>query len=152
MSDWDGLDGPKVELNLSQMDALVKKMQDDWVRVEAAKAAAAVVRAEYDKTERDVLEALEKSGKTKYLVDGVGTVYISNRFTYKVPKDNESKLKLFDWITETKGEDVLTGMISINHQTLNSFTKVEIENNPALTIPGLGIPAHEKSVGFRKAK
>jgi hypothetical protein len=151
MNDWDDLE-EKSELNLKEMDALIRQMNEEWDAYEKAKAYASELKAKYDLTEMDVVRALESAGKTKYQVEGLGTAYISNRFTYKVPKDVEAKTKLFSWIEKNHGSQVLQGLITINHQTLNSFTKVEIEKNPTIDIPGLGQPTLDKTLGFRKSK
>ena len=147
LSEWDAVDVK--EISLEEMDAMVKELQEHWKAVEEIKAIAKDVRDKYDAYEKKVLEALKNSKKSKYQVDGLGTVYISNRYVTRVPKDLTAKEKLFNWIKATKGGETLLAMVSINHQTLNSFLNQEYEVNPGCIVPGVEAPTHEETLGFR---
>lgn len=144
---WDAVDTK--EISLEEMDAKIKALQEKWAEVEAIKAKASEARAQYDDQERRVLELLKAAKKSKYSVDGLGTVYISNRYITRVPKGLAEKQALFNWIKEQKGPDTLMGMVSINHQTLNSFLNKEYEEKPGTTVPGVEAPTHEETLGFR---
>lgn len=106
---------------------------------------------------RAFLKLMEEMELEKQLIPGFGTVSMSARASWKTPKDIHSKHKLFTWIAETKGQDVLDAMISINSQTLNSFAKAELdahlqEGDIEFRIPGLEEPVITPDLRFTKKR
>jgi len=137
-------------LDIAQMDSLVVKYREARVKYEEAKKAAAELYHEYEKLENQVLKALEVSGKSKYFVDGVGTVSTTIKHSFKVPSDPAEKVRLFEYIEKTHGKDVLIGYLGIHSASLNSFANREMEGRPDFTIPGLGTPNTTTELRFRK--
>jgi hypothetical protein len=93
-------------------------------------------------------------GKKSYKCEGIGTFTRVMKEVVKVPKELEAKRKLFEWIDSQYGRDVLDTMVSINHQSLNSFYKEEAKKSSALdfAIPGIEAPTAVENVSFTKAK
>jgi hypothetical protein len=136
-----------------KMDYLVTVMTRQWEDVEKAEEEVKRLRARYDETEAEVMEALKRSKKTSYKVDGVGTAYISQKFVVKCPKDLTSKKTLFAWIRKSYDETTLYTLLSINHQSLNSWYNAEAEAHKEKKKPfevlGLEAPTSYESLGFR---
>lgn len=147
---WDQVDA--VEVSTAELDAKVKQMQDEWADYEAKKKIATEAHTKYEETERYVLALLKAAKKSKYVVEGLGTVSVANRFVVRTPKSIESKKLLFDYIRERHGSEGLIGLVSINHQTLQSFINEEKKVDPLVQIPGLEAPTSEESLRFRSER
>jgi hypothetical protein len=154
MNTW-GLedDAPAPSLNLKEMDELVHRyrvLRDDYDRgkEELSKRWKLV-----EEVQGKIVAQLTEAGKSKYVAEGVGTFSIVNKLTITTPKTIEDKRMLFGYIKETHGEDYLDSVLSINHNTLGSFYRAEVEKaaDPSLfTIPGLGEPVVRQEPRFRK--
>lgn len=143
-------------LDMSQMDALVRKSQEEYAAYEAQKKIASELLKKYEETEAAIMSALRDAGKTKYHVDGVGTIYIITKSTVTVPGNPESKKKFFQYL-RGKGEDVLWSLVTVNSQTLNSWFRKEEElaegrGEVGFQIPGINGKQIRETVGFRAAK
>lgn len=97
-----------------------------------------------------VQQSLLALGKTKYFVDGIGTVSLVQKSSVTTPKTNEDKEALFAYIYSKFGEQGLIAMQSVHSTTLNSFVNKELENDPSLVIPGLSTPTVTTELRFRK--
>ena len=102
-----------------------------------------------------LIEILESLGKTKYFVDGYGTISISVSNSVKTPKDAESKLKFFSYLREEYGEELVTSMQTVNSRTLNSFFNEELAKKEkageyGFTLPGIEEPTNYVTLKFNK--
>lgn len=146
-------DEQPVDVNLREMDALVKDMRARREAYDEAKKHASELYKEFAEVEGKVLQALKAAGKKSYKAEGVGTFSIVNKQVVTVPKNLEDKRKVFEWITDKYGDDVLDSMRSINHMTLNSFYNEEVKkaDDPSMfDIPGLEAPTIKEETRFRK--
>ena len=150
MQEWMGQEAQ--EITLEQMDQMIRALSIKRAEHKAAKEAASLIYQELEEAESRVIGALKASGKTKYEAEGVGLAYISHKTTYTTPKTIEDKTKLFNYIKEKHGPDSLMGLVSINHQSLNSWANKETENEPLFKIPGLAEPTAEEVLNFRAKK
>lgn len=137
-------------ITLEQMDELINQLAAKREAHAKAKEVAAEIYKELTEAENKLIGALKASGRKKYELEGVGLAYISFKDTFATPKTNQEKIALFNYIKEKYGPDSLMGMTSINHQTLNSWAKKEIEDNALVKIPGLGLPTTEEILNFRR--
>lgn len=123
------------EITVGDLDCLVSKflaLRDDYEeKSKISKEASAAL----DAAEAELLDKLKEVGKTKYHVDGIGSVSKVSRISFKTPKSPDDKKKLFAYIDEKYGPEVLMGMLSINSQSLNSFFKEASECPPGLEAP-----------------
>jgi len=147
LSEWDELD--KVEISTALLDEKIKNMRELRLIYEEKKAISTEAHEEYERAEAEVLALLKAAKKSSYIVEGLGTVQIRNRYVIRVPKDNASKQRLYNYIRDKHGSEELLALTSINHQTLNAFINAEKEQNPLVAIPGLDSPTHEESLAFR---
>lgn len=136
--------------NIQQMDGLIKKLSEARRVYEVAKKESAKVYHQLEETQKEVINALKVNGRTKFECEGVALVQIRSKDVFETPKSHEQKKGLFDYIFKKYGEETLTNMLSINHQTLNSWANSEIENDPGLTLPGLNQPTSVETLYFTK--
>jgi hypothetical protein len=92
---------------------------------------------------------MTECGKEKYVVQGFGTLYFSNRMSVTMPKNPEDREAFFNYLKEKGAFD---GLITVNSMTLNSFYKqeAEIANSPDFKIPGIGTPTLIKTLNMRR--
>jgi len=151
LDSWDEAT-PVIEVSTQELDALVQRMDTLWDESEKVKKLASEARAAYDEVEARVLAMLKAAGKKSYIVDGLGTVSITNKYMITTPKGIEEKKRLFAYINKEHGEEGLYGLLTINSQTLNSFVNAELDRKPEVQIPGLDAPTHRESLSFRAKK
>lgn len=141
-------------LNMAEMDALVIESQDLWADYEAKKKISSAALVKYEECEARILKALADAGKKSYKVDGVGTVTAASRLSVSMPKEIQEKRKLFKFI-EQVDQTLLYNLLTINHQSLNSWFKQKtaelIEKKQPTQIPGLALPTAQPFMQFRKA-
>jgi hypothetical protein len=106
--------------------------------------------------EKRALELMQRAGKTKYVVEGLGTCYQINKNSVTTPKTIEAKKLFFKYLHETHGEIFYWDKVSINSQTLNKlyndeFEEASSQGNAEFSMPGIDAPTAVISLGFRKA-
>ena len=137
-------------VDVAAMDKMVHEYRQKRLAYEAKKQEAADLYHELEAAEDLVRNALLVTGKSKYFVDGVGTVSVVQKSSYQTPKTIEDKAQLFDYIQRKHGQEALMNYLSIHSASLNSFANKELESNPTLTIPGLNTPTVTTELRFRK--
>lgn len=134
---------------LEQMDQMVRDLQAAKQRADARQEEADLLKAEYNAQRELVLKTLQANKRENYSVAGVGTVYISSKEVYRVPKTNEEKNLLFTYIKETYGPDSLLSMVGIHSATLTSWANEE-SSKGVMQIPGLEAPTMVETLNMRK--
>lgn len=147
---------PGVAVDTAQLDALCKKMQSDWDAYEKLHNEAKALKEIYEETEHKVLQTLKAAKKSKYHVDGLGTVSIRNTYQVTTPKTMAAKEKLFKYLAN-RGKEVYYAYLTVNSQSLNSFYNKELElakeaGAGNFSIPGIDEPTHRETIAFRKEK
>lgn len=146
-NEWQLEEAP---LEVAQMDKIVEDYRAKRLIYEAKKAESADAYHILEEAESLVRNSLLAAGKSKYFVDGVGTVSLVSKSSYQTPKTTEEKLMLFGYIESKYGAEALINFQSIHSATLNSFANKELESEPTLTIPGLSTPTVTTELRFRK--
>lgn len=149
--DW-GLEENLATVSLEDFDKFVKDYSAKREEYEAAKKVSGEKYAVYQDAENKLMSILKAAGKKSYKVDGVGLISLVTKEVVTTPKTVDDKRKLFGWIKDRYGVDVLDEMISINHQRLNGFYNEEAEkaSDPMFHIPGLDAPTATESLSFRR--
>ena len=136
-------------VTLEQMDALIVRLSDQRKKYEQAKKASAEEYHKLEEIEKEVMNTLKVNGRIKYEAEGVAAIHIQTKEVYTTPKTVDQKRQLFKYIQDKFGVEALTGLLSINHQSLNSFANKETEADPGLVIPGLDQPTSVETLYFR---
>ena len=97
-----------------------------------------------------ILEYLRVTEQDSLDITGVGKIFVKNIYSWKMPQ-GEDRERFINYLKEKKREDLL----SVNHNTLNSYLKKELElahENQELdiNIPGIGEKTLYQSVSYRK--
>lgn len=147
--------GDSDSVTTEELDLAVKNMQDSREAYDQRKKLSAEAYHVYQKNKEQVLELLGKTGKSKYVVDGLGTVSVVDKLKVQTPKSNTEKEQFFKWLEEREGHDGFLAYATVNHNTLNSlykrYVEFHAENGEEFTgIPGIGEPISEKEIRFRK--
>lgn len=130
-------------LDMNEMDTLVEKSVEAWSVYDEKKKLASVAFAEAEQIDAQILKALKDAGKTKYHVDGIGTISLSQKAVVRVPSSIESKKEFFKYL-RTLGEDVLFSMTTVNSNTLNSWYGAQLEEVASKGILGFSVPGIEE--------
>lgn len=140
------------------MEEFLGKLKTLWEQKKIVEEISSTLDEEKSKLEghkTEIQKMMEAMGLEKQPLPGYGTVYRQKSFSVKIPKDPAAKDKLFGWIREHKGDDVLKNMVSINSQTLNSFYKAELEvakekGDIDWALPGIEAPEVYYTLNMRK--
>jgi hypothetical protein len=104
----------------------------------------------YDTMGKMLLELGQDNFRTPF-----GTMILTKRTSFKVPKDEESRNAFFDKLKEM---GVFDGMITVNSNTMNSFLKEEYAQAEANGVdmvtykfPGIEPPTVTMTASLRKA-
>lgn len=145
-------------ITVEELDRRVQLYSKKRREYEDAKAISSRLHGEQEELESKLIEALELAGKSKYVVEGHGTVYFSDKLTVKTPKTIADKKALFLHLRNQYGEMFYLDKISINHQTLQKLYNdafkehVEEKGNSDFHFPGLEAPTNVRTLNFRKEK
>jgi hypothetical protein len=150
MNEW--MPGVAQSSTLQQMDNLIESLQLAREAYDAAKKASAQKYHELEEIEKEVMNTLKANGRTRYEAEGIAQIRIQTKEVYATPKTPDEKRALFTYIKDKYGNDTLTSMISINHNTLNSWANKESEANPSVQIPGLDQPTSVETLYFTTKK
>lgn len=138
---------------LSEMEKLVEGLFNAKEALEQLAAQEKELQSARRDLENKIMSKLKEVGNTTY-VSKFGRASIKTSLSYKIPKDIESKKKLFEYI-KNKGEDVYNSLLSVNSQTLNAWAKAENQHAAdngifPFEIPGLDEPISYETISFRK--
>lgn len=144
-------------MDTKEFDQLVAEFKEKKESYEWASDVKASAHKAFEEAKAKMLDALNRTDKSKYHVDNFGTIYKIKREVVKTPKTIEAKTQLRDWIEKNYGKDAADSMFGVNHQTLNSwYNRVVAEREEAgeavVVIPGLEQPVTQETVGFRTEK
>jgi hypothetical protein len=149
-----GLSEDMSKVSIEDFDRFMQDYSAKREDYETAKKVSGEKYAVYQDAENKLMSILKATGKKSYKVDGLGLISLVTKEVVTTPKTVEDKRKLFSWIKDRYGLDVLDTMVSINHQSLNSFYNQEAEksNSPMFHIPGLEQPTATESLSFRRER
>lgn len=152
-NEWD--DG-KAPVSVDGLKALISQMRTAYAEYEAAKDISNKKKEAYDELETKVSNTLKSAGLKRFDIPGLGSCVIASKFNVRVPKDIESKRKLFEYIEQHHGPDILDEWRTINYQTLNAWFNKEAEvhgvDKKSFSVPGLEAPTEETYIQFRRDK
>lgn len=154
---WANAQGAGSGVTTQMLDQIVITMHAAREMYETAKAESTRLYNEYAELEGKVIEALHQAGKTKYVVEGLGTVSLISKFVVPTPKTIEQKKAFFDYLRNTHGETVFWDKVGVNHMTLQTIYNSDMNEaleggNAAFKIPGLDDPTAMQSLRLTKER
>lgn len=133
-------------MQVKEFNEFIEKMYELKAKKDELSEETKKVSAELELAKKKALEYLEQAEMTKY-AHPKGTVFVQNKFSAKVPKDEESKKQLFKWLKE-KG--ISMQYLTVNSNSLNSLYKAELEaNGPDFKMPGVEEPQLYQQLAMR---
>ena len=139
------------DVSTSDLDAEVKKLMDLEEDYEGKKKISSEAYAKYEEQRAKLLSILQATGKTKYYVDGMGTISQAIKTTVTVPKSFEEKQAMFEYFSSL-GQEVFMNYATVNHMSLNAFVNQQREADPTFKMPGAGEPKEIAELRFRRTK
>ena len=151
--DWFSKEEVKSSVTLEEMELLGKKILEGRAAVDGWADKKKEAEAEVVKYEQKMLEILHETSRTSFpLADGT-SIYIHRRLSFLNPREIASRLAFHNYL---KLKGVFDGMITVNHQTLNSYCKAEYEaatgRGELASIPGIAPPTEFESIGVRSKR
>lgn len=158
-NEWDEVLEQASGITTEQLDEAIAKyneLREVHQEIDLKKKAA---YAEMAKQEQQVVKLLQSAGKTKYVVEGIGTAYFVNKYLVTTPKTIEDKKAFFKYLEDTFGTVFLYDKLSVHSASLNKIyndaleaKKDNGEDISLFSIPGLQPPQVHTSLNFRKEK
>lgn len=136
---------------LNKVKELVTKMFLYRKKIEMVEETLKELNGDLTKIKEEIKECLTAADLDQFDVPEVGKVYIKNIYNWKLPQ-GEARQAFFDYLKQNNQEDMLT----VNHNTFNSFCKKKLEEAQergeiSLDIPGVEEPTLFQTVSMRKA-
>lgn len=138
-------------VSTEELDEAVQKLiklEDDY---EAKKKVSNEASDLVDNQRTFLLALLQKAHKTKYHVDGLGTVSMALKKQVQVPKNPADKKLMLEYF-ESLGPELYNSYVTVNSMTLNSYFKQQVEIDPDFTMPGITGVTEKPELRFRKER
>lgn len=154
LNDWND-SKPVAEISVEEMDQAVKDLRAirDQYALENAKVKEMYIQVK--DAEEKVMSMLKRAGKSKYIVEGVGSISLTETLSVQTPKTPEAKQAFFNWLKEEMGEDGYYTYATVNSNSLNSLYRQKVEEygerGEVLDIEGLEPPTSYTKLSLRKA-
>lgn len=140
------------EINENEAQAL-KNLKELINKTYAAKEAVSSAEALYKKLAAELTTLMESGEVDSFVADNC-KVFCKPKSSVSFPKDVGTKSKVFDYIKNKYGEEVLQEMITVNPRSFNSWYNSEAEaalSEGNLDFDLAGIKPYEyMSLSFRK--
>lgn len=140
-------------MDTKQLDELVTKYKaakDDYT---TKKRISNDAHHYVKQIEGELLMALESCDKSKYIVDGLGTIRIEEKCSVKVPKTIAEKKAMLQYI-EGLGKEIYAEVVSVHSATLNKLynelNEEAQEGGMVFDMPGVEAPTVWKELRFKK--
>lgn len=139
------------EVSTKEFDEAVKQLSILREDYDIKKAISSEANALLEAQEEKVLALLTKSGKTKYILDNVGTVTKAVKYSVRVPQSLDEKQKMIDYFNSS---DPMTKLkyLTVNSMSLNSYINEMREHDPSFMVPGIAEPTANEQLRFTKKK
>lgn len=149
----DGMAGWELPetVTTEELDFAVKGLKDLEADYDEKKKISSEAHEKFENHRTFLLELLKKANKTKYHVDGFGTVSMAIKTQVKTPKDPESKKQMIEYFQSLRPE-LFYHYVSVNHMTLNSYVNEQMATDPSFIMPGVGEKQETPELRFRKEK
>ncbi len=151
--DWAEIASTK-PLDMGEMDELVKQSVEAWEKSDELKKIATEAYHLAEAIDSKILNALQGAGKTKYFVDGYGTMSVCKKLVVRVPNSIEEKKKFFTFLNEI-GEEVFFSLATVNSNSLNAWYNSRLDEAEArgfqgFLVPGIDQPVTRETLRFNK--
>ena len=140
-------------VTVADLDKIVESIQTKKLEVKALDAQATEINKEIARLEEQAGTYLKELGRDNYKAPG-GTVFMKRVWRVGLPKTDEDKAALFDWL---RGQGIFDRYATVNSASLNALYKAEWEaakergEGLEFSMPGVGEPKLFETTEVRKA-
>ena len=143
-------------MEIKELQEKIKKLKEERDQYDAMNNTLKQIGSACDSLEAEILSYFEENDMSSFRVDGVALISVTEKLSVKTPKTPEEKLAFFNYLKETKGDEVMLHYQTVNSVSLNSFYKAEMdtkspEEKLCFNMPGIGAPTLVKKLSVRKA-
>lgn len=144
-------------ITTQDLDKLVDVMARAKSDYESKKAISDEAYHYFQQVKGSLVGMLQAANKSKYSVDGIGTVSVTEKLKVRTPKDFDSKEKFFAWLKDRHGKEGFLSYLGINYQSLQKLYNDEFAqavdegHGSEFSIPGIETPEAEVGLSFRKS-
>lgn len=135
-------------ITVQELAACLSKINE---KISNIKADLEIQTRDKMRVEHELLKEMEKTGISKFSLDGVGTIFQRETMSVKTPKAPEEKEAFFQYLKNIGEYDAL---ITVNSQSLNSWFRMKQEaakeRGEVFSPPGLELPTTFKQISIRK--
>ncbi len=136
----------KLRMKVSELNEFVNKLYDKRKKQDELKAELKELTAGIESDKRMLLEFFDQEDMEKFVHER-GTISVINKFSVKIPKDEESKKALFNWLRKKK---IHMQYLTVSSTALNSLYKTELEaTGPEFKMPGVAEPQLFQQISMR---
>ena len=141
------------DITLKEFELLCDLEHACRVKADALEEQLKAVRENLSQAQYKIIAYLKQYEKNSYKTRH-GNYIIQQRWTTSMPKDPEDREKFFGYL---KDKGIFEHLITVNHQTLNSWFKQEFEaakdeQNFDFKVPGLSEPKVFETLSLRSTK
>lgn len=154
--DPDAFNKPDEGITIEMLDESVAIMAKYKAEYEKQKAVSNDCHSRFQEARGKLVAMLMAANKSKYHVEGIGTVSVTEKLKVRTPKGLDDKKALAAWLQTQLGDDGMHTYLSVNYQSLNSLYNQEFEaakdrgDASNFTLPGVDAPEAEFGLNFRK--
>jgi hypothetical protein len=138
------------EVKLADFEKACTELFTQKVVIETIKAKLKTENEKLRQCEGKLLTTFEEHEIEKHHVKGMGTIYVKNQTSVKIPKTLEEKTELFSHLQQ---RDIFFESVNVNSKWLNSYFKEEFEaaaDKLNFKLPGVGEPIITTTIATRK--
>ena len=138
-------------MNTEQLDEMVAEMLDYRKQYDEQKEISNSLHRQYKTAQQKLQDSLENSGKSKYFVEGRGTVSLVNKLKVRMPQDPDKKQEFLQYMMDR--DDVKYSLLNVPWQSLQAWYNTEVEANEGdFACPGIEAPTMETTIRFTKER
>ncbi len=162
---WDDYNAEKSGVTTEELDRLGKRYDALYSKYEQLKREASNALKAAEEAESALIDSMERGGKSKYHIEGLGTYSFTERMSVTTPKTIADKQALAQYLKDKGGDEEFWAKFSVNSQSLNAMYRADYEEFQAkcqregtpekiaeFKVPGLDAPTALRSLRFNKER
>jgi hypothetical protein len=138
-------------MKIEDLDDMVEEMLDYRKQYDEQKEVSNDLHRKYRTAQDKLMDALEKTNKTKYHVAGLGTASLVNKLKVRMPQDPDKKQEFLEYMINR--DDVKYSLLNVPWQSLQAWYNTETEARDGdFQCPGIDAPTMETTLRFTRER
>lgn len=140
------------DLTVSEIDSMVKDFLDLKNTKKELQGEIKKLDEHLHELEPQIIEAMKSNLKSNWDAHGYKLILKKEIFP-KMDRSPDRVKEVAAWLEEKEGEEGLWSLMSVNAQTLRSYVKTKLEEQPDIEFPeGINTEYERESLSVRKSK